>query len=60
MDISVKLLIFCNLLAPMDANGGVGAGFSISYIKSRAAFFASYLLDTPVILLLSGGGIHCI
>ena len=32
--ISSKLLIACNFLSPMDANGASGVGFATAYVKS--------------------------
>ena len=39
----------------MDKNWVVGYGFDIVSIKSSSALVDAYLLDTPVILLLSRG-----
>ena len=40
LKISAKLMIPCNLLAPMDSNGAVGAGFEIVSIKPRSVLVA--------------------
>ena len=54
LDIFANLLMDCNLIAPMDANGDVGSGFAIYYIKYSAALVDASLLDTRGILLFSG------
>ena len=63
-----KLLIACNFLSHMDSNRDVGAGFTISSIKSIDVLVAAYWLDIPDILLCLGGysavfcafvGCHC-
>ena len=39
LKISAKFLIACNLIAHMDANGDLGAGFVIAFIKSSSALY---------------------
>ena len=48
-----KLLIACNFLSPMNANGAVGDGYVISFIKYSATLVADYWLDNPGILFFS-------
>ena len=39
LKISSKFMISCHLLAPIDANGAVGAGLAIASIKSSSKIF---------------------
>ena len=54
LNISDKLLIACNFLAPMDENGTVGDRFAISSIKYSSVLVATYWLGIPGTFLCSG------
>ena len=57
LKISSKLLITCNFIDPMDANGDVGAGFSIAYIKYSATLV---VVDNTGIFIVLREKIHFI
>ena len=41
----------CSLISLMDANGDVGDGLEIAYIKYISVLVYAYWLDIPVVLL---------
>ena len=54
LDISASFLMCCSFLSPMDANGVVGDGFVIFYIKYSSTLVDDSLMDTPGVLLFLG------